>query len=97
MLAQSYGGNHTGAGLQAETDIGDAGVFLANAGDTLLHGFSVRLNEPGGWEKFKVDTSSNLTTYCIAYKPGGGSRSVLFDRSVKKSIEPINGALHQSL
>jgi len=98
VLAQSRGGNHTGSGLVAQTEIGDAGTFLVDPGGTLLHGFLVNFNGPGGWEeKFKVDSFGNLSTLGTASKPGGGSWAVLSDRRTKKSIEPINGALNQLL
>ena len=98
VLAQSRGGNHTGSGLVAQTEIGDAGTFLVDPGGTLLHGFLVNFNGPGGWEeKFKVDSFGNLSTLGTASKPGGGSWAVLSDRRTKKSIEPIDGALNQLL
>jgi len=74
---------------------GDAGQFVAGLGSILLHGFLANFDGPGGWdEKFKVDAGSNLTVYGSASKPGGGSWSVLSDRTVKKSIAPISGALN---
>jgi hypothetical protein len=98
VLALSRGGNHLGAALQAETDGGSAGIFIAQAGGSLLHGFSTDGTGPSGWqEKFLVDVAGNLWTYGNASKPGGGSWSVLSDARTKKSVEPIRGALGQLL
>jgi hypothetical protein len=98
VLAESSGGNGHGTGLMSRSDGGDAGVFLVGAGGTLLHGFLENCNGPGCWdEKFRVDAAGNLWIYGDALKPGGGSWSTLSDRRVKKSIEPINGALGQLL
>jgi hypothetical protein len=77
---------------------GDAGQFVTGAGGILLRGFLSHSNTPGGWEeKFVVDAAGNLMTYGDAYKPGGGSWSMLSDARTKKSIEPIGKALAQLL
>jgi hypothetical protein len=77
---------------------GEAGQFVTGAGGILLHGFLSNFNGPGGWdEKFVVDAAGNLSVYGNAFKPLGGSWSVLSDRRAKKSIQPIDGALRQLL
>src|SRR5262245_20365628 len=79
---------------------GTAGFFFTGAGGNIIQGmrWDAPPNAPQTFTPvFTVDPAGNLTIAANAFKPSGGSWSTLSDRRVKKSIEPVAGALNQLL
>jgi hypothetical protein len=75
---------------------GIAGVFTTGVGGTVIQGFEA--DAQNSWKSvFRVDHAGNLEISGNAVKPGGGSWSTPSDVRLKKSVEPINGALQKML
>ena len=103
LLATSDTGN--GISAYSGTGIGTSTIWVVNyGGGDILDGAGCPAPDPTGQNCsypspgfFSINNGGDLAISGNAFKPGGGSWSILSDRRAKKSIHPIDGALQQLL